>query len=102
MAVRNPSSLTVSAEAEQYRVRAVVRADGSSSPTVGRFELWRREAGDTGDGLRIAVLNAVGTSTRRNATHLDYFVRSGTEYEYRARATDSQGGNVSGYSGWVR
>ena len=61
-------------------------------PDVVLNYIWRRDAGDTGDGTRI------GTATP-NGSFVDWYVASGKTYEYRAEAVGENG--VSAFGDWA-
>jgi hypothetical protein len=72
---------------------AAIEDEGSSTPTVVSNNLWRREAGDNSDGIRIAV------NVDPNGTFIDWAVASGKSYEYRAEAFGNNG--TSTFSEWT-
>lgn len=61
-------------------------------PAVTINYIWRRDVGDTGDGIRIG-------SCVPNGSLVDWYVASGKGYEYRAEAVGENG--TSAYSEWT-
>jgi hypothetical protein len=64
---------------------SVPSPDVTTPPTVVSNNLWRRDSGDTGDGIRVAV------DVAPNGTFIDWAVASSKDYEYRAEAIGNNG-----------
>lgn len=74
-----PDSVTVTPSYQEGGIYITV-ANGTPTggePAFASQSLYRREVGDTTDGVRVA------SGLNVNATHLDFTVGSGVEYEYR-------------------
>ena len=66
---------------------------GGGAPSVVSNDIYRRLAGTSGDGIRVAAGHAV------NVVFDDYAVASGVGYSYRAKAITATG--ALAYSAWV-
>ena len=65
---------------------------GSGVPTVESFRVFRRRAGDSGDGIRLAV------DRPPSGSFVDWSVASGVDYQYRVQAMGDNGTSV--FSAW--
>lgn len=68
-------------------------APTGAEPDTDSNDLYRREVGDSDDGIRVA------TGVAKNGSYTDWAVASGVDYEYRAHAQGDNG--VNAYSAWT-
>jgi len=85
--------LTADTPSGAITVSATHPTPGTDVPDVESFRVFRRPAGDTSDGIRIAV------NRPPSGTHVDRTVASGRDYQYRVQAIGDNG--TSAFSAWV-